>query len=157
MQRSEAANERCSNNRDALKIGFLNLYVRKVLFKVFKKYLWMSYFNFWCIWNKFLSSKVVTKRKIVIQQLTKELFSREASVDKCIKCSRKFCNILWKTWLTESLPVNVLELQPNTLFKKRLLSQIISKVDVRKFSLTWLFVWSISQISGKPSVVEYFC
>ena len=42
MQRSEAANERCSDNRDALKINFLNLYVRKVLFKIFKKYLWMS-------------------------------------------------------------------------------------------------------------------
>ena len=103
----------------------------------------------------FFSSKVVTKRKMV-HRLTKELFSREASVDKCIKCSRKFCNILWKTWLTKSLRVNVLELQPNTLFKKGLLSQIISKVAVRKCSLTWLFVWNIFQISGKPSVVECF-
>ena len=33
MQCSEAANEGCSDNRDALKINFLNLYVRKVLFK----------------------------------------------------------------------------------------------------------------------------
>ena len=39
MQRSEADNERGSYNRDALKINFLNLYVRKVLFKIFKKYL----------------------------------------------------------------------------------------------------------------------
>ena len=39
MQRSEAANERCSDNGDALKINFLNLCVRKVLFKIFKKYL----------------------------------------------------------------------------------------------------------------------
>ena len=39
MQRAEAANERCSDNRDALKINFLKLYVRKVLFKIFKKYL----------------------------------------------------------------------------------------------------------------------
>ena len=44
MQRSEAANERCPDNRDVLKIAFLNLYVRKVLFKIFEKYLWMSLF-----------------------------------------------------------------------------------------------------------------
>ena len=44
MQHSEAANERCSDNRDALNIAFLNLYVRKVLFKIFEKYLWMSLF-----------------------------------------------------------------------------------------------------------------
>ena len=39
MQRSEAASERCFDNRDALKIAFLILYVRKVLFKIFQKYL----------------------------------------------------------------------------------------------------------------------
>ena len=44
MQHSEAANERCSDNRDVLKIAFLNLYVTKVLFKIFEKYLWMSLF-----------------------------------------------------------------------------------------------------------------
>ena len=44
MQRSEAVNERCPGNRDALKIALLNLYVRKVLFKIFEKYLWMSLF-----------------------------------------------------------------------------------------------------------------
>ena len=37
MQRSEAANERCFDNRDALKIAFLILYVRKVLLKIFEK------------------------------------------------------------------------------------------------------------------------
>ena len=108
------------------------------IFEIIGTYEWSSsYCDFWCIWNKFFSSKVVTKRKVVIHQLTKELFSREASVDKCIKCSRNFCKILWKTWLTESLPVNLLELQPNALFKKGLLSQIILKVAVRKFSLTY--------------------
>ena len=44
MQRSEAANERYFDNRDALKIAFLILYVRNVLFKIFEKYLWMSLF-----------------------------------------------------------------------------------------------------------------
>ena len=42
MQRSEAASERCFENRDALKTAFLILCVRKVLFKIFEKYLWMS-------------------------------------------------------------------------------------------------------------------
>ena len=41
---SEAANERCFDNRDALRIAFLILYARKVLFKIFEKYLWMSLF-----------------------------------------------------------------------------------------------------------------
>ena len=44
MQRSEVANERCSDNRDALKIAFLIFYVRKFLFKIFKEDLWMSLF-----------------------------------------------------------------------------------------------------------------
>ena len=44
MQHSEAANETCSDNRHALKIAFLNLYDRKVLLKIFEKYLWMSLF-----------------------------------------------------------------------------------------------------------------
>ena len=44
MQRSEAANERCFDKRDALKIAFLILYVRKVLFTIFEKYLPMSLF-----------------------------------------------------------------------------------------------------------------
>ena len=44
MQRSEAANERYFDNRDALKIAFLILYVRNVLFKIFEKHLWMSLF-----------------------------------------------------------------------------------------------------------------
>ena len=61
--------------------------------------------------------------------------TKEASVDKCIKCSKKFCNIFWKTWLAEPFPVNVLELQPAFLLKKGRLSQIISKVAVRKCSL----------------------
>ena len=64
-----------------------------------------------------------------------ELFPREASADKCIKYYRIFCNKSWKTWLAESLPVNVLELQPAFLFTKKRLSQIISKVAVRKCSL----------------------
>ena len=46
-----------------------------------------------------------------------KLFPSEASVDKCIKCSRKVCNIFWKTSLAESLPVNVLELEPAFLLK----------------------------------------
>ena len=41
---SEAANERCFDNRDALRIDFRILYARKVLFKIFEKYLWMSLF-----------------------------------------------------------------------------------------------------------------
>ena len=36
--------------------------------------------------------------------------------------------IFWKTWLAESLTIKVLELQPAFLFKKGLLSEIISKV-----------------------------
>ena len=44
MQCSEAANERCFDNKDALKIAFFILYIRKVLFKIFEKYLWMSLF-----------------------------------------------------------------------------------------------------------------
>ena len=44
MQCSEAANERCSVNRNALKIAFLNLYVKKLMFKIFEKYLRMSLF-----------------------------------------------------------------------------------------------------------------
>ena len=55
-----------------------------------------------------------------------ELFLREASVDKY-------------TLLTESLPVNVLELQPTFLFKERQLSQIFSEAAVRKSSLEQLF------------------
>ena len=35
MQRSEAANERCFDQRDALKIAFLILYVRKVLINTY--------------------------------------------------------------------------------------------------------------------------
>ena len=44
MQCSEVANDRCFDNRDALKIAFVILYVRKVLFKISEKYLWMSLF-----------------------------------------------------------------------------------------------------------------
>ena len=54
-----------------------------------------------------------------------ELCPREGSVDKCIKCSRNFYDIFWKTWLAESLPVNVLELWPAFLYKKRLLFEIM--------------------------------
>ena len=96
---------------------------------------WVSCFkfDFWCIWNNFFLWKVVTTRKMVIHQVANEIFSRiiseKASVEKCIKCSRKFCNVFWKTWLAESLLVNVFELQPVFLFKKRLLSEIISKID----------------------------
>ena len=50
----------------------------------------------------------------------------------------------------------MLELQPEFLFKKGRLSQRISKVAVRKYSLKELF-WSISQIFRKPSVVGCFC
>ena len=56
-----------------------------------------------------------------------ELFTREASVDKCI------------TLLTESLPFNVLELQPAFLFMERQHSQIFSEAAVRKRSLKQLF------------------
>ena len=56
-----------------------------------------------------------------------QLFIREASVDKYI------------TLLTESLPINVMELQPTFLFKERQLSQIFSEAAVRKGSLKQLF------------------
>ena len=55
------------------------------------------------------------------------LFTREASVDKCI------------TLMTETLPVNVPELQPSFLFKERQLSQLILEAAVRKRSLKQLF------------------
>ena len=55
------------------------------------------------------------------------LFTREASVDKCI------------TLMTETRPVNVLELQPSFLFKERQLSQLILEAAVRKRSLKQLF------------------
>ena len=64
-----------------------------------------------------------------------ELFSRETSVDKFIKCCQKFCNIFKKTLLAEPFPVKISELQPTLLFKKQGLSQIIAKVAVGKYSL----------------------
>ena len=60
------------------------------------------------------------------------------------------------TLLTESLPVNVLELQLEFLFKERQLPQIFSEVAVWKRSLKQLFL-NISQILWKLSVVECFC
>ena len=73
-------------------------------------------------------------RKMVIFQLTnrsfEELFNEEASVDKCIKYSKKFSNIFWKNWSAESLPVEVLKVQPVFSFKKGLLSKIIFKMAV---------------------------
>ena len=45
-------------------------------------------------------------------KIISRIFSRRASVDKCIKCSGKFCNIFWKTWSAEAHLVNLLELQP---------------------------------------------
>ena len=45
-----------------------------------------------------------------------ELLFGESLAEKCIKCSRKSCNIFWKSLLAESFPVNVLELQLAFLF-----------------------------------------
>ena len=59
-----------------------------------------------------------------------ELFPREASMGKCIKCSKKFCNFSRKALLAELRLVNVLKLQLAFLFKKRRLSQIISEAAV---------------------------
>ena len=79
----------------------------------------------------FFQAKILMTRKVVIHHLINEVFSR--------------------------ISVNVLELQPSFLFKnKGRPSQIISKVVVRKCSLKQLFR-NISQISRKPSVVDYFC
>ena len=62
-----------------------------------------------------------------------ELFTRETSVDKCI------------TLLTESLPLNVLELQPAFLFQKWQFSQIISGANILKFfKIAVLHVFFIS-------------
>ena len=40
------------------------------------RYIWMSYFDSWCIWNKIFTSKVFTTQKMVIHQLTNQVFSR---------------------------------------------------------------------------------
>ena len=62
-----------------------------------------NYWNNGCIMNEVRATLIFGVCKIIFfHQLTNKIisrkFSRRASVDKCIKCSRKFCNIFWKTW-----------------------------------------------------------
>ena len=71
---------------------------------------------------------------------TNEAFSRTIFLEKILLTSvlsylENFLTFSGKLdWLTESLPVNVLELQPAFLFKNRRLLPLISKVSVWKRS-----------------------
>ena len=64
-----------------------------------------------------------------------DVFTREVSADKCI------------TSLTESVPVNVLELQPEFLYQEQQLSATILEAAVQNCPLKQLFK-NISQFSG---------
>ena len=82
-----------------------------------------NYWNNRCIMNEVRATSIFGVCKIIFfHQLTNKIisrtFSRRTSVDKCIKCSRRFCNIFWKPWSAESLPVNVLEHRPAFFLRK---------------------------------------
>ena len=98
------------------------------------RYIWMKFelLRFEVFDIKLFRTKSSRCERVLHQMRSlRELFRREASVDNCIKCSRKVCNIFWKTLLAKCLPVNVLQLEPSFLFKKRRLSQIIAKIAAR--------------------------
>ena len=87
-----------------------------------------SYFDFWCIWNKTFSQ--ANKWGIF-----KNYFLEKILLTSVLSYLENFLTFSGKLhWLTESLPVNVLGLQPAFLFKKRRLLPLISKVSVWKRS-----------------------
>ena len=120
------------------------------IFEIIGTYVWnSSYFDFWCIWNNFFFKQSHHGKKDADTPANKwdlfnNYFLEKLLLTNVFKYPTKFWNYFWKTCLTESLPVNALELQSAFLFKKRLLSEIISKVAFRKCSLKWLFIWNIS-------------
>ena len=129
------------------------------IFEIIGTYEWsLSYFDFWCIWNNFFfkPSRHDTKDGDAPLHLLKNYFLEKPLLTSVVSAKENFATFSGKSDCLYR--VNVLELQPTFLFKKGLLSEIISKVAVRKkCSLKWLFIWNISQMSGKPSVVECFC